>query len=169
MTHNNRKKFLFGRVYTIVDKVSDKLDDSYITEEDMDNIISAKSVFEINKNNFLNDFYVKSNTKQTEYYLYNSTILYNEQVKDKDISEFSSSDIKDIIESVPTGSKGQQNRVFKFINQYCKWRVDKGYISLNPCDNLDKNDFTTNIKALKNKIIGLERFWKIIYEMLEKG
>ena len=169
MIKKNRKKFLFGRVYTIVDKKSNVLDDSYITESDMDKMISSKSIYEINKNNFLNDFYVKSSTKQTEYYLYNSTILYNEEIKEKDISEFSSSETKDVVEAVPTGSKGQQNRVFKFINQYCKWRVDKGYISLNPCDNLDKKDFTTNVKALKNKIIGLNAFWESINDMLERG
>ena len=169
MIKKNRKKFLFGRVYTIIDGIDDRKDDSCITEEEMYKIFNSKSEFEINKNNFLNDFYVKSSTKQTEYYLYNSTILYNEQVKNKDISEFSSSEIKDVVESVPTGSSGQQYRVFKFINQYCNWRVDKGFISLNPCDNLDKKDFTTNVKALKNKLIGMDKFWDMINTMLRNG
>lgn len=169
MIKKNRKKFLFGRVYTIIDGIDDRKDDSCITEEEMYKIFNSKSEFEINKNNFLNDFYVKSSTKQTEYYLYNATILYNEQVKNKDISEFSSSEIKDVVESVPTGSSGQQYRVFKFINQYCNWRVDKGFISLNPCDNLDKKDFTTNVKALKNKLIGMDKFWDMINTMLRNG
>ena len=169
MIKKNRKKFLFGRVYTIIDSIDDRVDDSCITEKEMERIFNGKSEFEINKNNFLNDFYVKPSTKQTEYYLYNATILYNEQIKNKDVSEFSSSEIKDVVESTPTGSKGQQNRVFKFINQYCKWRVDKGYISLNPCDNLDKNDFTTNVKALKNKVIGMDKFWDMINTMLRNG
>lgn len=169
MIKKNRKKFLFGRVYTIIDSIDDRKDDSCITEEEMYKIFNSKSEFEINKNNFLNDFYVKSSTKQTEYYLYNATILYNEQVKNKDISEFSSSEIKDVVESVPTGSSGQQYRVFKFINQYCNWRVDKGFISLNPCDNLDKKDFTANVKALKNKLIGMDKFWDMINTMLRNG
>lgn len=169
MIKKNRKKFLFGKVYTIIDSIDDRVDDSCITEEEMYKIFNSKSEFEINKNNFLNDFYVKSSTKQTEYYLYNATILYNEQVKNKDISEFSSSEIKDVVESVPTGSSGQQYRVFKFINQYCNWRVDKGFISLNPCDNLDKKDFTTNVKALKNKLIGMDKFWDMINTMLRNG
>lgn len=169
MIKKNRKKFLFGRVYTIIDGIDDRKDDSCITEEEMYKIFNSKSEFEINKNNFLNDFYVKSSTKQTEYYLYNATILYNEQVKNKDISEFSSSEIKDVVESVPTGSSGQQYRVFKFINQYCNWRVDKGFISLNPCDNLDKKDFTANVKALKNKLIGMDKFWDMINTMLRNG
>lgn len=169
MIKKSRKKFLFGRVYTIIDSIDNRKDDSCITEDEMYKIFNSKSEFEINKNNFLNDFYVKSSTKQTEYYLYNATILYNEQVKNKDISEFSSSEIKDVVESVPTGSSGQQYRVFKFINQYCKWRVDKGFISLNPCDNLDKKDFTTNVKALKNKVIGMDKFWDMINTMLRNG
>ena len=169
MIKKSRKKFLFGRVYTIVDSIDEKKDDTYITEQEMDNIFKDKSEFEINKNNFLNDFYVKSSTKQTEYYLYNSSILYSEKIKDMDISEFSSSEIKSVIESVPTASKGQQNRVFKFINQYCKWRVDKGFITLNPCDNIDKKDFTTNVKALKSKIMGLDKFWNMIDEMMARG
>ena len=59
--------------------------------------------------------------------------------------------------------------MFKFINQYCNWRVDKGFISLNPCDNLDKKDFTTNVKALKNKLIGMDKFWDMINTMLRNG
>ncbi len=169
MLKKSRKKFLFGRVYTIVDDIKEKIDDSYITQYEMDKIYETKSVFEINKNNFLNDFYVKASTKQTEYYLYNASILYAEKAKDKDICEFSTKEIKDVIDSVPTGSKGQQNRVFKFINQYCKWRVDKGFIVLNPCDNLDKKDFTANVKALKSKIIGLDNFWKMINRMMALG
>lgn len=169
MLKDGREKFLFGKVYTMVDSIEDKMDENYITEEEMNKIYCSKSEFEINKNNFLNDSYTKSSTKQTEYYLYNSSILHNEEAKGIDISEFSSGEIKDIIESVPTGSNGQQYRVFKFINQYCKWRVDKGFIPLNPCDNLDKKDFSANIEALRSKIIGLDKFWKMIDTMMAKG
>ena len=140
MLKESRKKFLFGRTYTIVDSTYNAMDDTYITEKEMYKIFSSKSEFEINKNNFLDDFYKRAATKQTEYYLYNATILYNEKLKDKDISEFSSCEIKDLIESVATGSAGQKYRVFKFINQYCKWRVSNGFISLNPCDNLNKKE-----------------------------
>jgi hypothetical protein len=165
----SRKKFLFGRVYTIVDSAKDRIDETHITERDMEEIIGSRSVFEINKNNFLNDFYVKASTKQTEYYLYNSSILYHEEAKDKDISQFTSSEIKDLVESVPTSSKGQQYRVFKFINQYCKWMVSQRFISLNPCDSLDKNDFTANVRALRNKVIGLDKFWDTMELMMGNG
>ena len=104
MLKDGREKFLFGKVYTMVDSIEDKMDENYITEEEMNKIYCSKSEFEINKNNFLNDSYTKSSTKQTEYYLYNSSILHNEEAKGIDISEFSSGEIKDIIESVPTGS-----------------------------------------------------------------
>lgn len=169
MLKESRKKFLFGRTYTIVDSTYNAKDDTYITEKEMYKIFSSKSEFEINKNNFLDDFYKRAATKQTEYYLYNATILYNEKLKDKDISEFSSCEIKDLIESVATGSAGQKYRVFKFINQYCKWRVSNGFISLNPCDNLNKKDFTANINILKNNIIGLDMFWDMINEMMLNG
>ncbi|MBC5629475.1 hypothetical protein H8S20_11300 [Clostridium sp. NSJ-6] len=169
MSKNSRQKFLFGRVYTIVDNVYDKIDDDCITEIEMNKILKSKSKFEINKNDFLNDFYKNSSTKQVEYYLYNSSIFYVEKIKGIDLSEFTTDEIKDIIEAVPTSSKGQQNRVFKFINQYCKWRVDKGFITLNPCDNIDRNDFTTNVKALKTKVIGLDKFWSMINLMMAKG
>ena len=56
MIKKNRKKFLFGRVYTIIDGIDDRKDDSCITEEEMYKIFNSKSEFEINKNNFLNDF-----------------------------------------------------------------------------------------------------------------
>lgn len=169
MIFKNRKKFLFGRLYTIVDNVEDKKDDSYITEKDVEKIYKTKTIYEINKNNYLNDYYVKFPTKQTEYYLYNSSILYNELAREKDVSLFSTSEIKDLIESVPTGSKGQQYRVYKFINQYCAWMVANGFINYNPCDSLDKKDFNANIKVLQNKIIGLDKFWEMINVMTANG
>lgn len=81
MLKDGREKFLFGKVYTMVDSIEDKMDENYITEEEMNKIYCSKSEFEINKNNFLNDSYTKSSTKQTEYYLYNSSILHNEEAK----------------------------------------------------------------------------------------
>ena len=169
VVNNNRKKFLFGRVYTIINDPDERKDETYITEREMENIYKDKCIFEINKNNYLNDYYVKASTKQTEYYLYNSTILDIEKIKDKDVAEFSSKEIRDLIDSIPTGSKGQQNRVYKFINQYCKWMVDQERINLNPCDSIDRKDFTVNTRALKNKIIGLDRFWKVADEMILCG
>lgn len=169
MLKKSRKKFLFGKVYTIIDDIKDRIDDTYITESEMDKIYKSKTVYEINKNNFLNDFYVKSSTKKVEYFLYNSTIFPSEEIKEKDVSEFTTGEIRDLIDSVPTSSKGQQNRVFKFINQYCKWMTDRELINLNPCDGLDKKDFTTNVKALKNKIIGLDKFWNNVNIIMAKG
>ena len=90
---NNRKKFLFGRVYTIINDPDERKDETYITEREMENIYKDKCIFEINKNNYLNDYYVRASTKQTEYYLYNSTILDIEKIKDKDVAEFSSKEI----------------------------------------------------------------------------
>ena len=159
---------MFGRVYDIVDD-KDMVDETHILSEDIDRKIKERTKFEINKNNYLNDYYVKSSTKQTQYYLYNSTILEIEKIKDKDVSEFSSKEIRELVDSVPTGSKGQQDRVFKFINSYCKWMMDQERINLNPCDSIDKDEFTINTRALKNKIIGLDKFWDVINEMITKG
>ena len=60
MLKDGREKFLFGKVYTMVDSIEDKMDENYITEEEMNKIYCSKSEFEINKNNFLNDSYTKS-------------------------------------------------------------------------------------------------------------
>ena len=79
---NNRKKFLFGRVYTIINDPDERKDETYITEREMENIYKDKCIFEINKNNYLNDYYVRASTKQTEYYLYNSTILDIEKINE---------------------------------------------------------------------------------------
>lgn len=159
---------MFGRVYDIVDD-KDMVDETHILSEDIDRKIKERTKFEINKNNYLNDYYVKSSTKQTQYYLYNSTILEIEKIKDKDVSEFSSKEIRELVDSVPTGSKGQQDRVFKFINSYCKWMIEQERINLNPCDSIDKDEFTINTRALKNKIIGLDKFWDVINEMITNG
>lgn len=41
-------------------------------------------------------------------------------------------------------------------------------INLNPCEGLKSKNFNTNVDALKNKIIGLDKFWDMIDEMLAK-
>ena len=53
MLKKSRKKFLFGRVYTVVNTPEEIKDKTFITEETMNNIYKSKSIFEINKNNYL--------------------------------------------------------------------------------------------------------------------
>lgn len=169
MLLKSRKKFLFGRIYNIVEREEEKIDDSCILESEIEDIYKDKTVYEINKTNYLEDVYDNQNTLKNEYNTYNACILYSEIAKEKDVSEFSSLEIKILVESVPTSSKVQQDRIFRFINQYCKYKVDKGAIPLNPCDELDVNEFTPNIAALKQKVIGLDKFWQMIRFMMASG
>ena len=61
---------MFGRVYDIVDD-KDMVDETHILSEDIDRKIKERTKFEINKNNYLNDYMQRyynllNNVKQFE-------------------------------------------------------------------------------------------------------
>lgn len=166
----NNTRFFCGKEYNIIGDNEQKQNKNDITESEYEALHNNTSVYEINKSNYLNDMYVNIKTKKHEYNTYRACILYNEIALGKDVSRFTASEVRDLVESIPTSSAGQQYRVFKFINQYCKWVKDEQReIHMNPCDLLNAKEFTVNIDMLKKKIIGLDMFWEMCNTMISIG
>lgn len=166
----NNRKFFCGKEYNIVPSEKFKVHNEDITEAEFESLQNNVTAYEMNKSNYLNDVFVNVMTKKHEYNTYRSCILYNEIALNKDVSRFTSSEIRDLVEAIPTTSAGQQYRVFKFIKHYCKWMKDEKHeIYMNPCDMIDPKEFTINVNMLKKKIIGLDEFWTMCNTMLTIG
>lgn len=112
---------------------------------------------------YLNSIYVDdeigTKTKNDYWSLYVNNIHYIEEFKKKDLIEFSSREISDLMGMLVTDSVATKSNIWTFINQYCLWCINRGakdrngrVIYDNPCDGLDRADMVkVNPKLLVSK------------------
>lgn len=145
--------FIFGKFY------------ENLSLEEINDIESRHSRFEINKNNFINKWYNSDATKKTIWSLYKNKVLYIEKLKDKDLYEMNTpEEIKEIVTSMPTTSQLNKRKLFDFINSYLNYCMDILHvINLNSCDSLDPDEVCkVSEKALINKLISKDKLWDIV-------
>lgn len=150
--------FIFGKFY------------ENLSLEEINDIESRHSRFEINKNNFINKWYNSDATKKTIWSLYKNKVLYIEKLKDKDLYEMNTpEEIKEIVTSMPTTSQLNKRKLFDFINSYLNYCMDILHvINLNSCDSLDPDEVCkVSEKALINKLISKDKLWDIVGEAKE--
>jgi integrase len=126
--------------------------------------------FDINKNTFINETQTEMSAKINIWSFWKANIRYIEILKNKDLYEFSTQEIINILDTLPTSSWSRKSFALTFINQYCEWACSvKGLINVNPCLGIDKDEVTkVNRTALENKIISLKEFYQIIKEIAYK-
>lgn len=157
------REFYFGREY------------KFKTEEEMREtfsmLVKDANPYEINKNTFLNEYYTNENidTKIVYYAMWKGAIQYIEEMKMKDLYQFSSDEIADLIISSPTTSRPRKESLFNFAKQYCDWAFSKELINANPTDGLNREELVKiNEKAIKRKVMGLNEFYDLCYSMIEE-
>lgn len=131
---------------------------------------TIKTVFETNKETFLNELYDNPTTKEIYYDLWVSCIKFIEENKQKDLYNFTSDEIEGIIQTVPTTSSNRRANVFAFINLYNEWAVSKGLININPCIAIDREKIVKiNHKAIKKKMMSLDETYKLCQKLSSNG
>lgn len=156
------REFYFGRAYDF--KTEEEMNEMY------SKLMSEANPYEINKNTFLNEYYKDDSidTKIVLYALWKGAIQYIEEMKMKDLYQFSPSEISDLIISTPTTSRVRKESIFNFIKQYCDWAFSKELINVNPTDGLNREELVqVNKRAIKRKVMGLSDFYNLCYSMLE--
>lgn len=156
------REFYFGRAYDF--KTEEEMNEMY------SKLMSEANPYEINKNTFLNEYYRDDSidTKIVLYALWKGAIQYIEEMKMKDLYQFSPSEISDLIISTPTTSRVRKESIFNFIKQYCDWAFSKELINVNPTDGLNREELVqVNKRAIKRKVMGLSEFYDLCYSMLE--
>lgn len=150
--------FIFGKFY------------ENLSLEEINDIESRHSRFEINKNNFINKWYNSDATKKTIWSLYKNKVLYIEKLKDKDLYEMNTpEEIKEIVTSMPTTSQLNKRKLFDFINAYLTYCETITFqINFNSCDSLDPDEVCkVSEKSLINKLVSRDKLWEIVEEAKE--
>lgn len=139
------KEFLFGRFY---DSPS---------MEFKENLLKTKTSFEMNKNTFILDLYDNERTIKTSYNALKKNVIDTEIIKNKDLMDFSVTELITLMNSIPTSSVSTKERVYYLIDNYLDWCVSKGYIAFNNFKGLSKDELCrVNKKIVTYKVISIE-------------
>ena len=122
-----------------------------------------------NKINFIKErgYKEESSIKKYLYVILNENIVLAEKNKDKDLYDFSTSEIVDLINNTfITVKTGVKNQNFNIIKTYIDWAIERGLLvtGINPCDSITDNDFKISEKMAKNYYQTLDEF----YDWLKK-
>lgn len=117
--------------------------------------------FKQNKITFLKDNYNEV-TGEIYYNVWKSFIAEYEDIRNKDVSEFTPEEIEGLVINVPSSSANTKNNVLSFINIYCEWAVMRGLININPCSAIDTDKIIkVNAKRVKSNLYSLEQTYRV--------
>ena len=123
-----------------------------------------------NKINFIKErgYKEESSIKKYLYVILNENIALAEKNKDKDLYDFSTSEIVDLINNTfITVKTGVKNQNFNIIKTYIDWAIERGLLvtGINPCDSITDNDFKISEKMAKNYYQTLDEFYDWLKEL----
>lgn len=126
---------------------------------------TPKNIFVENKILFVEEQKnISDITKQIYFDLLISHVIPYEIAKDKDLCNFTSEEIREIIRNMPILKERNSRTLFSAINKYEMWATSRGLCPLgNPCDSIDISNLVSIDKETKESIyIKLDDFWETI-------
>lgn len=128
------------------------------------------SRFKANKINFLEEHYPNEATKEIYYDIWESCINYLEEIKQKDLYNFDSEEIQELMATIPTYSTSRKENVATFMNNYFEYCIGKGWINTNPMQSLDRNLLTrVNSKTIKKMMLSKKQVHIMCSKMVDSG
>ena len=122
----------------------------------MDNFLKNKEIF-------LEEVYPNLETRRSMISNYSSNILYLEKLLNKDLMYFTSEEVESLLLNANGISKGYKSSLYSFINSYCEWCIDNGYININPLSSISASEvIEVNIKQLMKGYMGLNQFYNAL-------
>ena len=122
--------------------------------------------FSENKLIFIEDLMFSNNTKERYWSILDSDLITtSENNKDKDLYEFTSDEIIEVVSALPTTKIRTQKQVLSVINRYINHAIERGWLStgINPCDIIKANDdIHSNKESLKRTYMNLDEFYNWI-------
>lgn len=125
------KVFLFGHMYDTNEANFEKTKES---------LYNSKTSYEVNKNTFIVSFYDNEATMKVSYNKLKKNVVPIEIVKDKDLMDFTITELMDLMNSIPTSSYDTKRSIYHLIDNYLDWNVSLGNISVNNLKGLPKED-----------------------------
>ena len=122
--------------------------------------------FSENKLIFIEDLMFSNNTKERYWSILDSDLITtSENNKNKDLYEFTSDEIIEVVSALPTTKIRTQKQVLSVINRYINHAIERGWLStgINPCDIIKANDdIHSNKESLKRTYMNLDEFYNWI-------
>lgn len=123
-----------------------------------------------NKINFIKEkgYDEESSIKKYLYVILNENVAFAEKNKDKDLYDFSTSEIVDLVNNTfITVKTGVKNQNFNIIKTYIDWAIERGLLvtGINPCDSITDSDFKVSEKMAKDYYQTLEEFYSWLKEL----
>lgn len=129
----------------------------------MDNFLKNKEIF-------LEEVYPNLETRRSMISNYSSNILYLEKLLNKDLMYFTSEEVESLLLNANGISKGYKSSLYSFINSYCEWCIDNGYININPLSSISASEvIEVNIKQLMKGYMGLNQFYNALRVLESKS
>ena len=83
---------------------------------------------------------------------------------------FTTEEIENLLSNSTGISGGYRQSIFAFINSYCEWAVDKGFININPCTTISPSKIIeSNIQQLMKGYFGKNQFLNLISTLETKS
>lgn len=122
--------------------------------------------FSENKLIFIEDLMFSNNTKERYWSILDSDLITtSENNKNKDLYEFTSEEIIEVVSALPTTKIRTQKQVLSVINRYINHAIERGWLStgINPCEVIKANDdIHSNKESLKRTYMNLDKFYNWI-------
>lgn len=146
--------FLLGKYYNKID------------DEKYNFLINRANEYEKNADLFINSIYDNKNSKIVQYNLWKQNIKYIEEAKQKPLYEFNINEIRQLLESIPSIKYSVKHSVYSYCNLYFEFCINRGLISINPIQGLNKDDvLILNKKATKINLISDKDFYNLLIKL----
>lgn len=134
----------------------------YNNEEEVKNVLKEiekkENKFLKNKLTFITETQTNLDYAGTLFDLYKSNVKMYEDIKGKDLYDFSMEEIEELILVMPTIRMSSKICFKSFINQYCLWAVSRGYINMSPTESLSKQVIKVGAENILKKLYLEEDF-----------
>ena len=112
-----------------------------------------------NKRIFLQEVYPLETTRETQISNYLNNLLPIEKILNKDLMYFNTEEIENLLINMVGVSGGYNQSLFSFMNSYCEYCVDKGFININPCAVIKPSEIIySSVQQLMKGFMGVEQF-----------
>ena len=116
-----------------------------------------------NKRIFLDEVYPLETTKETQISNYLNNLLPIEKILNKDLMYFNTEEIENLLINMVGVSAGYKQSLFSFMNSYCEYCVDKGYININPCTVIKPSEIIySSVQQLMKGLLSKQQFDNIM-------
>jgi integrase len=144
--------------------------EDYKTIKEKNDILATYDDLQRAKLEFLNDMYDNENTLKNLWSIYSNHIHFFEEEAGKDAMFFNEVEVDEILANRFRYAQTTKTNIISFINIYKRWGVDRGDISGNSVEAIDRQSAVKDLsKVLINKVWGLGEFYNLMIEMETKS